>query len=206
MAMAASLPAAVSAQTPDDPGNPVHVGDQWTYDRKDETTGANIRRFTATVTEITPKEIVTHLVDRGASGFGLVAFDHAWNRVRGGNFEYKPNDGQGVNFPLAVGKEWMASYFSSNVKTGVTVKGSYLSKVVAQEALTTAAGTFDTFKVERQVKEYNTADPSRSTEVQETLWYAPQINHWVRRATVERVEKRLRSSHTDELIEVVRKQ
>jgi hypothetical protein len=198
--LAASWPGSLVAQSPDDAGNPVKIGDQWTYDTKDEITGSTTRTYTATVTEINPKEIVTRLTFRGTNGTNLVAFDHEWNRTKNGNFEYKPHDGQGVQFPLAVGKEWRLEFFSTNTKTGVNTKASNLSKVVAQEAVTTAAGTFDTFRIERQVKEYNTADPSRSEEAQVTLWYAPQINHWVRRTIVDRIEKRLRSNQTDELV------
>jgi hypothetical protein len=52
------------------------------------------------------------------------------------------------------------------------------------------------------VTEFNIADPSRSTEAQVTLLYAPQINHWVRRTILIKLQKRLRSQETDELVEV----
>jgi hypothetical protein len=200
------FPCLASAQAPDDSNNSVHVGDQWTYDTKDEISGITTRTYTATVSEISPKEIVTHLTFRGSNGTGTVVFDHDWNRVANGDLRFKPHDGHGVRFPLAVGKEWRSEFVSSNVKTGVNMKGSSSSKIVAQETVATPAGTFETFKVERQVKEFNAADPSRSTEAQFVLWYAPQINHWVRRTIVTKVEKRTRSNQTDELVEVIRKQ
>jgi hypothetical protein len=206
IALLALLPFAASAQTPDDAGNPVRVGDQWTYETKDEITGLVTKTYTATVSEMTPKEIVTHLTFRGNDNIGLVSFDHEWNRFKNGNLEYKPHDAQGVSFPLSVGKEWKFEYFTTNVKTGLTTKALDQSKVAAQEAVTTPAGTFDAFRIERQVKEYNTADPSRWTEYQITLWYAPQINHWARRTILTKVENRTRSKETDELIEVVRAQ
>jgi hypothetical protein len=194
------LPCLASAQAPDDSNNSVHVGDQWTYVTKDEITGNVGRRRTATVTEITPKEIVTRMA--APDGNSLIVFDHEWNRTKNGIFEYKPHDANGVQFPLAVGKEWRLQYFTSNTKTGANFKSSDLSKVVAKETVTTDAGTFEVFRIERQVKEFNTADPSRSSESQITLLYAPQINHWVRRTIVNKVEKRLRSNETDELVEV----
>ena len=193
-------PRSLLAQSPDDAVNPVRIGDQWTYDTKDEITGATTRTFTGTITEITPKEIVTRLTFRGSTGTALVAFDHEWNRTVNGDFKFKPNDAQGVRFPLAVGKEWRSEYVNSNVKTGVNMKGSSSSKIVAQETVTTPAGSFETFKVERQLKEFNAADPSRSAEAQVVMWYAPQINHWVRRTIVTKVEKRMRSNETDELV------
>jgi hypothetical protein len=65
---------------------------------------------------------------------------------------------------------------------------------------------FETYKIERQVREVSAADPSRQTEIQFDLWFAPQINHWVRRTTLTKVDKRTRSNETDELIELGRKQ
>ena len=62
------------AQAPGDPDNAVQVGDQWTYVTKDEITGAIGNRRTATVTEVTPKEIVTTMVEQ--SGSHLIVFDH----------------------------------------------------------------------------------------------------------------------------------
>jgi hypothetical protein len=71
--------------------------------------------------------------------------------------------------------------------------------VAAQEMLTTPAGTFDTFRIERQVKQFSPADPSRVFELQFVLWFAPQINHWVRRTIVSKVQKHVRGSTSDEL-------
>jgi hypothetical protein len=49
------------------------------------------------------------------------------------------------------------------------------------------------------------ADPSRIIETEFLMWFAPQINHWVRRTFISRVEKRVRATTTDELVEVIRK-
>src|SRR5580704_691792 len=95
-------PRTLVAQSPDDAANPVRVGDQWTYDTKDEIVGATTRTYTATITEITPKEIVTRLTFRGSTGTALVSFDHEWNRTQNGDLRIKPNDAHGVRFPLAV--------------------------------------------------------------------------------------------------------
>jgi hypothetical protein len=76
---------------------------------------------------------------------------------------------------------------------------------VAQETVTTPAGTFETFKIERHQSEYNTIVQSRITEVDSVIWYAPKINRWVRRTFVTRFDKRLRSSTSEELAEFHRK-
>jgi hypothetical protein len=186
--------------------NAVQIGDQWIYNTRDEVTGTVTRTYVATVSEISPTEIVTQVTNRGGKGGAVVAFDHDWNRVANGVWRYKPNDAQGVRLPLAVGREWRAEFISSNAQSGASFKSSTLAKVTAQESLTTPAGTFDTFKIERQVKGFNTADPSRSTETTYLMWFAPQINHWARRTIITKVDKRIRSNETDELIEYTLKQ
>ena len=125
VALLASLSHVAVAQTPSDAENTVQVGDQWTYVTKDEITGDVGRRRTATVTEITPKEIVTRMA--APDGTSLIVFDHEWNRTKNGVFEYKPHDANGVQFPLAVGMEWRLQYFTSNTKTGA-FKSSDLSR------------------------------------------------------------------------------
>jgi hypothetical protein len=157
------------------------------------------------VTEVSPKEVVTHVIVRGRNDRGIVVFDHDWNRFVLNNQKFDPNDGTGVQWPLAVGKEWRSSYTTRSTQTANT-KSSTLSKAVAQETITTPAGTFETFKIDRQVKEFNAADPSRYRDTQMLMWFAPQINHWVRRTFIVKQEKRTVSSTTDELIEIIKKQ
>jgi hypothetical protein len=71
--------------------------------------------------------------------------------------------------------------------------------VVAQETITTDAGTFDTFKIEQQARWLDPLDPARAWEIQVVSWFAPQINHWVRRTNRIKFEKRMRDNTTEEL-------
>jgi len=196
----------VVAQSVDRPNEEVQVGDAWVYDNKDAITGLPISTYTSLVAEISPKEIVTNLIFKGNNNRGLAVFDHDWNRLMINNQKFNPNDGHGVQWPLAVGKEWRQVYTTSNTQTGVNTKSSSLAKVVAQETVTTPAGTFETFKIERQIKEYNIADPSRYQDMQVVLWFAPQINHWVRRTFIVKREKRTVGNTMDELVQIIRKQ
>jgi hypothetical protein len=199
-------PRLLVAQSVERPSEEVQVGDAWVYDNKDGITGLPIGTYTSLVAEISPKEIVTNVIVRGRSDRGLVVFDHDWNRFVLNNQKFDPNDGTGVHWPLAVGKEWRSTYTTRNTQTGVNTRSSSLSKVVAQETITTPAGTFETFKIDRQVKEYNIADPSRYQEGQMLMWFAPQINRWVRRAFIVKQEKRTTSNTVDELIQIIKKQ
>src|SRR6267142_3513487 len=192
--LAGTWPLALRAQTPEETDGAVRVGDRWVYDTKDEITGYPKDTYTEIVTEVSPKEIVTNWTFSGKPGSLLVVYDQGWNRIDNMTWKFKPNDGQGVRLPLAVGKTWRVEFDARNTQTGANMRSSISSKVVAQEAVTTSAGTFDTFKIERAGKEFRTADPSTIFESQTVIWYAPKINHWVRRIFISKYDKRTRSS------------
>jgi hypothetical protein len=198
-------PNAVAAQSPDQANDAVGVGDRWVYDTKDEITGFPRDTYSQVVTEVSPREIVVSLVIRGKNGSTLVAYDQNWNRLDMPAVRFKPNDGQGIRPPLAVGKEWRAEYEARITQTGAATKGSVISKVVAQETITTPAGTFDTFKIETRVQDVVASDPSQASQLETVIWWAPQINHWVRRKLVSKFQNRTRSSTSEELTDFSRK-
>jgi hypothetical protein len=198
-------PAPLLAQSVDRPAEDVHVGDTWVYDSKESNTGFTTGTYTSLVVEVSPKEIVTNVIYRGKNGKALVVFDHDWNRLVNGAWRYDPNDGHGIQWPLVEGKEWRHEFSNRNIQTGVNTKSSSLTKVVAKETVTTDAGTFETYKIERLSKEYVVSDPSRYWDYKMLMWFAPQINHWVRRQIIVKQEKRTTSDTTDELVDIGRK-
>jgi hypothetical protein len=101
--------------------------------------------------------------------------------------------------PLTVGKEWRSEYESRNTQTGAATKGMVASKVLGQEMVTTAAGTFETFKVQTRIRDVDASDPSKLWEYENLLWFAPEANRWVRRALVSKFQQRVRSSTSEEL-------
>ena len=180
-------------------GGPVRVGDRWVYDTKDELTGDPKDTYTEVVTEISPSDIVTNWTFSGKPGSSVVIYDHDWQRKDNIVWKFKPNDGQGVRMPLAIGKAWRVQFDARNTQTGVNFKSSLSSKVVGKETITTSAGTFDTFKIERTGTQFRTTDPSRVFQSQMAVWYAPEINHWVRRTTTLKYQKHVTSSTSEEL-------
>jgi hypothetical protein len=93
-----------------------------------------------------------------------------------------------------------------NSASGSIWKRSGTSKVVGQESITTKAGTFDTFKIETTFIGSNVNNPTVRNEVISVTWYAPTIDHWVRRTFISRTNKHLRVSNLIELIDYGRKQ
>jgi len=198
-------PNVLTAQSPAPADSGVQVGDHWTFDSRDEITGLPRDTFTRAVTEVSPNEIVTRQSFRGKSGFSIIVYDHNWNRIENSTIKFKPNDGQGIRPPLALGKDWRSEIEARNTQTGSSFKDTVVSKIVAQEMLMVPAGTYETFKIETRIRELNTANPSRSTEFENVGWYAPLINFWVRRTFVTKIQKRTTESYSDELVDFGRK-
>jgi hypothetical protein len=204
-AFAALSPSVLLAQSPTPTDSGVQVGDHWTFDARDEITGFPRDTFTRAVTEMSPNEIVIRQSFRGKSGFSIIVYDRNLNRTETSTIKFKPNDGQGIRLPLAVGKEWRSEFEARNTQTGSSFKDTVASKVVAQETLMVSAGMYETFKIETRTREFNTANPSRSTEFENVGWYAPLINFWVRRMFVTKVQKRTTESISEELVDFGRK-
>lgn len=205
LGVAVLWPGIVSAQSPDESDGRIRAGDRFTYDTKDEITGEPKGTYVSVVTEVSDKEITTVVSYRGRNGQQLVVLDRDLNRIDDSIWKFNPSDGQGVRLPLEVGKEWRQEYDAKNMQTGAILRSTDVSKVVAQETVTTPAGTFDTFKIVRHVLQHNTVDPTKASDTEVVMWYAPRINRWVRRTFVTRVEKRLRSSTSEELVDFSRK-
>lgn len=202
---APASPPAVEAPISPDAMEEAQLGDHWTYEAKDEITGDIKSTITNTVTDVTASEINTRVVFLGNPNQGYSTFDHSWNLTNNGVWRYTPNDGTGIRLPLAVGKNWSFKATDLNSTAGVSWKRSGTSKVVAQESLTTRAGTFDTFKIETSFQVQNANDPTRKVQGVVQTWYAPVIDHWVKRSFVSRADGRVRDKNTIELVEYGRR-
>src|SRR5229473_793172 len=165
-------------------------GDHWTYEVRDEITGKISARF----------EVV------GTPNQGLNVYDRSWNLINSGAWRYSPSDGTGIQKPLTTGKTWTFQANDVNAGGGYIWNRSGRSKVVGQENLTTRAGTFETFKIETTYSRRNVKDPTKKEEVTGQTWYAPAIDHWVKRAVITRVDNHLLVNNTLELTEYGRKQ
>ena len=129
----------------------------------------------------------------GNPNSGYQTFDRSWNMTNNGLWRFTPNDGTGIRSPLAVGKTWPIKSTDLNSTAGISWKRSGTAKVVAQESVTTRAGTFDTFKIETSYQSQNANDPTKKAQIVQQIWYAPLIDHWVKRTFVSRSDGRVRS-------------
>jgi hypothetical protein len=183
----------------------VQLGDHWTYEFRDDISGDVKSTLTYTVADVSGSGIGVRIDKLGTSQTGYLTFDRSWNVINSGDWRYTPNDGTGIRAPLAVGKTWPLRSNDLNNTAGVSWKRSGTSKVVAQESVTTPAGTFDTFKIETSFQEQNANDPTRKIQAVQQTWYAPAIDHWVKRSFVSRLDSRVREKNTVELVEYGRR-
>jgi hypothetical protein len=182
-------------------------GDHWTYEIHDEITGKNSGTRENVVTEVTPKNISLRFTMTGTSKEGFDVYDRSWNLLSAPNWKYSPYQGStGIIAPLEIGKSWSFQSNNTNTNNGTIWKETGTSKVVGQETVTTKAGTFDTFKIETNLTIQNLKDVTKKNEVTFQTWYAPAIDHYVKRAVVSRIDKHLRRNDTLELVEYGRKQ
>jgi uncharacterized protein DUF3108 len=183
-------------------------GDRWAYELRDEITGNVTATREYVVTEVTPTTISVRAKKLGAnnSDEDFIVYDRSWALVEARPWRYSPNDGSGIQSPLEIGKTWPVRTNNINMATGRIWKRSGSSKVVAQESITTKAGTFETFKIETTFTGTNVNNPTMKNEVTSTTWYAPAIDHWVKRTFVSRANKHLQINNVVELIEYGRKQ
>jgi hypothetical protein len=204
-----SPPAAAPAAA--EPANSVEAmeepqtGDHWTYELRDDITGDLKSTITNTVTDVSGSEISIRVAQLGNSNPGYLTFDRSWNLTNNGIWRYTPHDGTGIRTPLAVGKTWSLKSTDLNSTAGISWKRSSTAKVVAQESVTTRAGTFDTFKIETSIQIQNANDPTKKVQAVQQLWYAPAIDHWVKRSYVSRSDGRVRDKSTIELVEYGRR-
>ena len=180
-------------------------GDRWVYEVMDEITGDLKLTTTVVVVDVSEKEINTRVSTRGAASPRQIVFDRAWSRIDDNVWKYRPSDGTGIKTPLQVGKGWRFESKATHFQNGTALSTTGQSKVVAEEKITTSAGTFDTFKIETTMRQVNSNDQTKAATVTAALWYAPSINRWVRRTYKVQIEGRLRESQTEELTDYSRK-
>jgi hypothetical protein len=160
---------------------------------------------TSVITEVNATEISTRFSFLGNSNTGSTIFDRSWNITSRAGWRYTPNDGLGVRLPLAVGKSWSFKSNDVNSTNGASWSRSGTSKVVGQESVTTRAGTFDTFKIDTSYSTRNTKDPTKSAQITLQTWYAPSVDHWVKRTFTSRTDGHLVEDNVETLVEYGRK-
>ena len=197
-------PAATDSSTQETMENP-QVGDHWTYEFTDNISGDVKSISTNTVTDLTDSQIGLRTTWAGHSNSNSQTYDRSWNLLNSGVHRYSPNDGTGIQAPLTVGKTWSVKSTDINSTSGLIAKRTGTSKVTAQESVTTPAGTFDTLKIETSFQLQNTNNVTDKAQLVIQTWYAPAIDHWVKRSVTSRFHGRVTANNSVELVDYGRR-
>ena len=158
------------------------LGDHWTYEVRDEITGELKDTLTNIVTDLTPAEITVRVQNQAYSqGPTVFIYDRSWNLKNSPTWRFSPNDGTGIEMPLAVGHAWKFRDDQTRTGYGTTFKNVGTSKVVGTESIKTDAGTFEALKIETSINGHNANDSTKRFESTAVTWYVPSIDHWVKR-------------------------
>jgi len=184
----------------------VAIGDHWTYDVRDEIAGAVILTRKYIVTDISGGQIAMRVdVVNSSRQSGSIVYDKSWNILRDGANRYSPNSGTGIQSPLKLTAEWKTTADEINGNNRNAWKIAVSSRVTGQESVTTKAGTFDTYAIETMQAIRNAKNPAANSQITIRTWFAPDVNHWVRRNFVRRVGGLIVGNETMELVEYGRK-
>jgi len=144
------------------------VGDKWVFSQV--AADGKTTSWSREIVELPSADQV-----RVRQGNGMLAeYDDAMNFVPEGKPEFLRAL---AKYPLKVGSEWVLSRKFANPSTGETGK----AKVVAYEAVTVPAGTFQCYRVEADA----TLTNKTYTETRKWVrWYCPDVK-WIAKETVE---------------------
>lgn len=174
----------------------VREGDRWRFavtGRLGGTRHEESRRVIA----VTADRIVCEVESTDAhAARGRFFYTRQWNLLRrpapvpagataeeieaAGDWRWQPYYPQ-YDFPLLPGKLWRGVARASNRATGTTNLHRYEARVLAARSVDTPAGRFAALPV-RYVADVATEGdaPARLWRNEETLYYAPAVNHFVR--------------------------
>ncbi len=181
------------------------AGDHWTYEVRDEISGAIKFTRTDMVTDIANNAITVRVDFANTGRSTTIFYDSAWNILHDGPFRYSPNDGTGFHLPLTVGAQWKFAADVINSSNGQTFRRTGNSRVTGQDKITTKAGTFDVFVVETDYVGKNVQDPTLVNQTTSRSWFSPDVNHWIKRNFVIRQRGHVVQNNTIELIDYGRK-
>ena len=200
-----SQPASTESPSQQETMEDPQIGDHWTYELRDDVSGDLKSTITHTITDITPAEISVRLAVLGRPNGAYHTYDRAWDRIRTAPGVLRQTTARAFARPLRSARRVFHKSTDSNTSSGVSLKTSGTSKVTAKETLTTRAGTFETFKIETTYESRNSNDATKKYLSEQQTWYAPAINHWVKRTHVSRSEGKVRDRSAVELVEYGRR-
>jgi len=180
------------------------IGDSAVFRNLDMRTGE--KRETSVVVIMIDADKIVNETSGSTSGTRTYTRDYNLLQVKTGEkvtFTAKPFWAS-LRFPLEVGQTWDGFFESEAVlrPRNRSTQWRWKANVVAAEAVTVPAGTFQTFKIEYDGRYFaHQSDQSWTGSHKETAWFAPGINQFVKRELEQRAPGRnFLNHHVIELV------
>jgi uncharacterized caspase-like protein len=135
------------------------IGDVYVYTTADLISKVVQNTSTGTVTAVTDQEVIYN--------DGRVTTDRLGNIAIGVRDRFVGNQTHPAEFQL--GRQWRTRFTGENQSGPFTIEATM--RVTSRETITTAAGTFDSFRVDSEGARYHSKGTNRFTS---RTWYAPE--------------------------------
>ena len=122
------------------------VGDTYSYVRRNNLTGMEMKRFTRTVKKI--ENGLVYISNDGAEEIRTLDGANVLVVSSATSFSYDPPKLEVPVDALIVGKKWTGAYVETDKRTNQKYFREDQFKILLQENVVTPAGTFQTFKIE----------------------------------------------------------
>lgn len=177
----------------------VHIGDIWKYRNIDGYSNETNVEFSHLIVKLDDKEIVVQLQNKNSKGKRLKYFTREWNQTDSGEVKWEPYNSE-YKFPLSVGRTWNQEFkFSYN--NGASFSSLVKAKVTALEKVTVPAGTFDAYRIEKDIETRSNSADATVMIGRIITWYAPVVKKYVRQESITFSNGRERAKDVDELVE-----
>jgi hypothetical protein len=177
----------------------VHIGDMWKYRSIDGYTDETKLEFSHRIVKLNDKEIIIQIRNKNKSARKLQFLTREWNPTDIDGTKFEPFYPE-YKFPMNVGYTWKQEFRSLDTH-GSSFSSFVRAKVVALEKVTVPAGTFDTYRIERDIETRSSSADANVITAHIITWYAPVVKKYIRRELTYFSNGRERDKNIDELLE-----
>jgi hypothetical protein len=131
----------------------VRVGDEWVYQVRDALLHDVRSTNTIRVTAVAPDRITVVRTSSVKAEPDTETYTADWAMIDTATWAFEPNSGTGGLATAAIGSTWRTRSLGRNKAQGFVVNADSVGRSLADERLSTEAGTFGTRKLEIVVRQ-----------------------------------------------------
>ena len=165
------------------PAPRLNSGERWVYEQINPYNNLRVRTLTDTIEAGPGGYTIVRRSDRPGDPVETQTVPRPWSvsaeQAGATGQRYSPALTV-IPFPIAPGSHWLETLTATD-EHGESRRQQTWGRALGWEHVTTPAGEFTALRIERNMDLGDSDHNWFSTEVRETLWYAPSVKRWVRR-------------------------